>query len=172
MVRGASGEAIEKHTLKIRYFYFDVWASVLDFENRRRCRLFGAGGNEHRRIACLTFVCGRGSVLSTASTESINVSPSIDPRGTPRFVLVLFQFSFWNTERQTGLHLMLPQARKQFHGIATLRLHPQRKVGDFATPETAPRQGSVWWQCPWNICYAKLTFPRDTTLASRRARAV
>jgi len=55
---------------------------------------------------------------------------------------------------------MLPQARKQFHGIATLRLHPLRKVGDFATPETAPRQGSVCWHCPWDICYTKPTFPQ------------
>jgi len=29
---------------------------------------------------------------------------------------------------------MLPQARKQFHGIATLRLHPLRKADDLATP--------------------------------------
>jgi hypothetical protein len=27
-------------------------------------------------------------------------------------------------------------------------------VGDFATPESAPKQGFVCWQCPWDICYA------------------
>ena len=28
------------------------------------------------------------------------MSPSIDPSGTPRFVLGLFQFSFWNAKRR------------------------------------------------------------------------
>jgi hypothetical protein len=33
-------------------------------------------------------------------------------------------------------------------------------VGDFATPETAPRQGSVCWHCPWVISYTKSKFPQ------------
>jgi hypothetical protein len=31
-------------------------------------------------------------------------------------------------------------------------------VGDFGTLETVPWQGSVCYRCPWEICYAYLTF--------------